>query len=224
MRHYQVSIATAKGVSGAPLWRWTAEIVGFYPYPSLCTFQLTWLIFGGRILTLEHSDLTLSTTWASRTASSQKTSCSGDMRIADLGAAFVHDASRLIRGQSYARDAVFTPPPTSSVVLSVRTVRGSRLVHTAPATASPICHPNSSTSCTKQRIDPRPVQGCPASSASVPSRASSLLPPTSISTRAPNTLSAVLASAVLRQGQRCMVSCEFDASFGAYSSTAKSGC
>lgn len=31
------------------------------------------------------------------------------MRIADLGAAFVHDASRLIRGQSYARDAVFTP-------------------------------------------------------------------------------------------------------------------
>ncbi len=34
---------------------------------------------------------------------------SGDVRIADLGAAFVHDASRLIRGQSYARDAVFTP-------------------------------------------------------------------------------------------------------------------
>jgi serine/threonine protein kinase len=33
----------------------------------------------------------------------------GDVRIADLGAAFVHDASRLIRGQSYARDAVFTP-------------------------------------------------------------------------------------------------------------------
>jgi len=34
---------------------------------------------------------------------------SGDVRIADLGAAYVHDASRLIRGQSYARDAVFTP-------------------------------------------------------------------------------------------------------------------
>jgi serine/threonine protein kinase len=34
---------------------------------------------------------------------------SGDARIADLGAAYVHDASRLVRGQSYARDAVFTP-------------------------------------------------------------------------------------------------------------------
>jgi serine/threonine protein kinase len=34
---------------------------------------------------------------------------SGDVRIADLGAAYVHDASRLVRGQSYARDAVFTP-------------------------------------------------------------------------------------------------------------------
>ena len=34
---------------------------------------------------------------------------SGDARIADLGAAYVHDASRLLRGQSYARDAVFTP-------------------------------------------------------------------------------------------------------------------
>jgi len=34
---------------------------------------------------------------------------SGDVRIADLGAAYVHDASRLTRGQSYARDAVFTP-------------------------------------------------------------------------------------------------------------------
>jgi serine/threonine protein kinase len=33
----------------------------------------------------------------------------GDVRIADLGAAYVHDASRLTRGQSYARDAVFTP-------------------------------------------------------------------------------------------------------------------
>ncbi len=33
----------------------------------------------------------------------------GDVRIADLGAAYVHDASRLTRGQSYTRDAVFTP-------------------------------------------------------------------------------------------------------------------
>ena len=42
--------ATAKGVSGAQLRRWTAQIVGFYRYPSLCTFQLVWLIFWGRIL------------------------------------------------------------------------------------------------------------------------------------------------------------------------------
>ena len=35
--------ATAKGVSGAQLRRWTAQIVGFYPHPHppICYFQLS---------------------------------------------------------------------------------------------------------------------------------------------------------------------------------------
>lgn len=78
--------ATAKGVSGAQLRRWTAQIaIGLDALHNMG---------------IMHRDLKPENILLSR---------SGDARIADLGAAFVHDASRLIRGQSYARDAVFTP-------------------------------------------------------------------------------------------------------------------
>jgi serine/threonine protein kinase len=108
--------ATAKGVSGAQLRRWTAQIVGFYPCPyppPICSFQLSGSFLWARIfftqavgldalhnMGIMHRDLKPENILLSR---------SGDVRIADLGAAFVHDASRLVRGQSYARDAVFTP-------------------------------------------------------------------------------------------------------------------
>ncbi|KAH9974274.1 kinase-like domain-containing protein [Lactifluus volemus] len=78
--------ATAKGVSSAQLRRWTAQIA----------LGLDALHNMG----IMHRDLKPENILLSR---------SGDVRIADLGAAYVHDASRLTRGQSYARDAVFTP-------------------------------------------------------------------------------------------------------------------
>ncbi len=44
--------ATAKGVSSAQLRRWTAQIVGFYPYfyPSVCMFRLGDSNFGPNLL------------------------------------------------------------------------------------------------------------------------------------------------------------------------------
>lgn len=78
--------ATAKGVSAVQLRRWTAQIA----------LGLDALHNMG----IMHRDLKPENILLSR---------SGDVRIADLGAAYVHDASRLTRGQSYARDAVFTP-------------------------------------------------------------------------------------------------------------------
>jgi serine/threonine protein kinase len=78
--------ATAKGVSALQLRRWTAQIA----------LGLDALHNMG----IMHRDLKPENILLSR---------AGDVRIADLGAAYVHDASRLTRGQSYARDAVFTP-------------------------------------------------------------------------------------------------------------------
>ncbi|KAI0267414.1 kinase-like domain-containing protein [Gloeopeniophorella convolvens] len=78
--------ATAKGLTDAQLRRWTAQIA----------LGLDALHNMG----IMHRDMKPENILLSR---------AGDARIADLGAAYVHDASRLTRGQSYARDAVFTP-------------------------------------------------------------------------------------------------------------------
>ena len=60
------------------------------------------------------------------------------------------------------------------------------------------------TSRTKQRIDPRPVQGCPALSVSVSLCASSLLLRMPVSAHAPDVLSAGLASAMQVQDNRLL--------------------
>jgi serine/threonine protein kinase len=96
--------ATAKGVSALQLRRWTAQIVSYL----FVSFTLLILTMCYQALGLDalhnmgimHRDLKPENILLSR---------AGDVRIADLGAAYVHDASRLTRGQSYARDAVFTP-------------------------------------------------------------------------------------------------------------------
>ena len=98
--------ATAKGVSALQLRRWTAQIVSYHTL--VMSFALLFLTLCYQALGLDalhnmgimHRDLKPENILLSR---------SGDVRIADLGAAYVHDASRLTRGQSYARDAVFTP-------------------------------------------------------------------------------------------------------------------
>lgn len=98
--------ATAKGVSALQLRRWTAQIVSYHNL--FMSFALLILTLCYQALGLDalhnmgimHRDLKPENILLSR---------SGDVRIADLGAAYVHDASRLTRGQSYARDAVFTP-------------------------------------------------------------------------------------------------------------------
>jgi serine/threonine protein kinase len=103
--------ATAKGVSSAQLRRWTAQIVSCQPAPihiPRLSLLLTLMRLFCQALGLDalhnmglmHRDLKPENILLSR---------SGDVRIADLGAAYVHDASRLMRGQSYAHDAVFTP-------------------------------------------------------------------------------------------------------------------
>lgn len=100
--------ATAKGVSAIQLRRWTAQIVSYGDTVSLPCIFLTLYpscykalgLYALHNMGIMHRDLKPENILLSR---------SGDARIADLGAAYVHDASRLTRGQSYARDAVFTP-------------------------------------------------------------------------------------------------------------------
>lgn len=151
--------ATSKGVSGAQLRRWTAQIVGFYPYPnpsSVCTFQVStrWLIYLALIL-LRQSVSTLFTTWASCTAiSSQKTSYFLVLGTCESPTWAPHSyttppasfAARATPGMQCSRRVM--PLQSSSAMLSARTVRGSHPVHAARATASKPTGGHSAASCT----------------------------------------------------------------------------